>query len=391
MAENAETCQQVQSNNLKLDCWILGNCRKISTMRKRIQLLCLMISALFIAPAAGDDVPLTRIAFGSCAKQDKPQPIWDAIVELKPQLFVFLGDNIYGDTIDMNVMQEKYNLLRNQPGYQKLKQTCPVLATWDDHDFGANDAGTEYPMKRESQKVFLDFFEAPKDDPRRFHEGVYSSQVVGPVGKRVQLILLDTRYFRSPLKSGFKPGEPGEGYRGQYVPNTDPQATVLGGEQWKWLEQELNVPAEVRLIGSSIQLIADEHGFEMWGLFPLERSRFLKLLRETRANGVVILSGDRHLSEISRILPGEKDGIGYPLIDATSSSLNAPSGNLNKAGVRFVNEINSHRVGLEYFDTNFGTVVIDWDQPDPVVRLQVRDEKGAVVLQHRMSLSQLQP
>lgn len=360
-------------------------------MLKLARAVCLMSSCTLLAavPVNGDDAPLARIGFGSCAKQDKPQPIWDAVIEMQPQLFVLLGDNIYGDTTDMDVLRAKYALLGNQPGYRKLKQTCPVVATWDDHDYGADDSGADYPMKRESQQIFLDFFEAPPNDPRRSHEGVYSSSVFGPVGKRVQLVLLDTRYFRSPLKVGYKPGEPGEGYRGKYVPNTDPDSTILGATQWRWLEEQLNVPAELRVIGSSIQVIAHEHGSEIWDNFPHERARFLKLLRETKAGGVVVLSGDRHLAEISRILPSDPQGIGYPLFDVTSSSLNAPSGNMTKAGVRFANQINSHRIGLQYFDTNFGAILIDWDQPDPVVRLQVRDEKGDVVLQQRVSLSQL--
>jgi alkaline phosphatase D len=170
---------------------------------------------------ADDAVPLSRIAFGSCAKQDKPQPIWDAVVDTKPQLFLFLGDNIYADTKDMDLFWEKYQLLGAQPGYQKLKKSCPILATWDDHDLGGNDAGAEYPKKKETQKLFLDFFDVPRDSPRRQQEGVYYAQTFGPAGKRVQIILLDTRYFRSRLKTGFKPGEPGEGSRGKYMPVTD--------------------------------------------------------------------------------------------------------------------------------------------------------------------------
>ncbi len=232
--------------------------------------------------------PLSRIAFGSCAKQDQPQPIWEAIVETRPQLFVFLGDNIYGDTQDMEVMRAKYKLLSDQPGFHKLRETCPVVGTWDDHDLGANDAGAEYPMKKESQQVFLDFFRVPKDDPRRTQEGVYASHMYGPAGKRVQLILLDARYFRSPLKPGFKPGEPGEGARGVYVPNTDSDATVLGETQWKWLAEQLKIPAVLRIIGSGVQVVADEHGSEMWGNFPRERLRLLRLIRESKAEGVVI-------------------------------------------------------------------------------------------------------
>ena len=335
------------------------------------------------------DAVLARIAFGSCAKQDQPQPIWDAVIETQPQVFLFLGDNIYGDTKDVDVLRAKYRLLGAQPGYQKLKAVCPVLATWDDHDYGADDAGAEYPLRRQSQQAFLDFFEAPDDDERRTRDGVYWASVFGPDGKRVQIILLDTRSFRSPLKTGFKAGERGEGWRGKYLPNDDPAATILGEAQWRWLEQQLKEPAELRIVASSIEVIAEGHGWEKWGNFPRERQRLLTLLRDTRAAGVIFVSGDRHLAEISRLRADDPAGVGYPLLDITSSSLNAPSGNQTKAGTRFANEWNSHRLGLTYFDTNFGTIAIDWEQTDPVVRAQVRDEKGDVVLQQRLTLGVL--
>ncbi|MCZ2342229.1 MAG: alkaline phosphatase family protein [Bacteroidales bacterium] len=340
------------------------------------------------APAA--ELPVvSRIAFGSCTHADRPQPIWEAIIKMQPQHFVMLGDNVYADTQDMQVMKAKYDQLGQHPGFIKLKSICPIHATWDDHDYGANDAGAEYPKKKEAQKVFLNFFEVPKNDPRWNREGVYSAQVFGPPGKRVQLILLDARYFRSPLKTGFQPGEPGEGRRGKYVPNTDPTATVLGEAQWKWLAEQLKVPAELRLIGSGVQIIPDEHGSEMWGNFPRERKRLLNLIRDSRADGVVFITGDRHLSEMSKLPADHKDGVGYPLYDICSSSLNTPSGNFTKSKVRFANEINSYRVGLTYFDINFGSVLIDWEAADPVIRLQVREESGDVILQQRVMLSQL--
>lgn len=354
-----------------------------------IAIHCLMISIVPNLVAADDQAPWQMIAFGACLKQDKPQPIWESIVDSKPGLFVFLGDNIYGDTEDMDVLRAKYAMVAGNPGYRKLKQFCPIIGTWDDHDFGANDAGAEYPKKRESQQVFLDFFEVPRDDVRRSQVGVYSAHLFGTSEKRVQLILLDARYFRSPLKRGFDPGEQGEGRRGIYLPNTDLEATVLGETQWQWLAKQFAEPAQLRIICSSVQVIPDEHGWEMWGNFPRERARLFRLIRETRAEGVILISGDRHLAEISRLPSDHPDSPGYPLFEVTSSSLNAPSGNFSKAGVRFANEINSYRVGLTYFDTNFGTIQIDWDQPDPIIRLQVRDEKGGVVLQQRLRLSQL--
>ncbi len=348
---------------------------------------CLTAILLLTTHGRADETVLSRIGFGACAKQDQPQPIWEAVVAAKPELFVMLGDNIYGDTQDMAVLKAKWELLGQQPGYQKLKATCPVIATWDDHDYGADDAGVEYPKKKESQQLFLDFYGVPASDSRRTREGVYGSEVHGPAGQRVQIILLDTRYFRSPLlKTGYVKGEVGEGRRGIYGPNTDPASTMLGEAQWTWLKAQLLVPAEVRIIASSIQVVPDENGWEIWGNFPHERERLFKLIRETKASGVVLLSGDRHLAEISRLNP---EVVGYPIYDLTSSSLNAPSGNKTKAGTRFANEINRYRVGLTYFDTNSGMIQIDWSEADPVLRFQICDELGGVVLQQRVRLSEL--
>ena len=192
------------------------------------------------------------------------------------------------------------------------------------------------------------------------------------------------------MKKGFQPSERGEGRRGVYLPNDDPQATVLGAAQWDWLEKQLRQKAELRLLCSGVQVIPDEHGSEAWSNFPRERKKLLQLIRDTKAEGVMLLSGDRHLAEMSRLAADAPEiGLGYPLYETTSSSLNAPSGNMTKAGVRFANEINSYRVGLTYFDTNFGFLSIDWDMPDPVIRVQVRDETGDVVLQQRTTLGRL--
>lgn len=329
----------------------------------------------------------TRIALGSCCKQDLPQPIWDSIVAARPDLFLFIGDNIYGDSEDLDVLRSKWNMLLAQPGYQRLKQICPLLAVWDDHDYGANDAGAEYPRKRESQQLFLDVFDEPADSPRRTQEGIYAAYYYGPPEQRVQIILLDTRYFRGGLVKSKLAAEPGEGVRGMYVPNSDPSTTMLGRQQWDWLARQLQQPARLRIIASSIQVVAEQHGWEKWGNFPHERRRLFELIRQCRAGGVVFVSGDRHHAEISRL-----DGaVGYPLYDLTSSSLNLPSFDKTVAGTRWHNELNDHRLGMIYFDTNFGLIDVDFRQPDPVVRMQIRDEQGAVVLQARTTLSRLQP
>ncbi len=327
---------------------------------------------------ADDKLVLHRIAFGSCARQDKMQPIWSTLLTAKPDIYLALGDNIYGDTEDMAVMKKKYDLLGAIPGWQKLTKTCPILATWDDHDYGVNDGGAEYPKKDESQQLFLDFFGVAKDSPRRKQKGIYHAESFGPPEKRVQVIVLDTRYSRSPLKKkAIKPpfGE------GPYEPSADTKATMLGDAQWQWLEEQLKVPARVRILVTSIQVVAQDHGWEKWHNLPHERERLFKLIKDTKAGGIVCVSGDRHLAELSMM----DAGIGYPLYDLTSSGLTEASQKWRKQ------EVNRHRVATMNWGNNFGLITIDWSRDDPLVRLQIRAEDGDVTIQERIPLGMLQP
>jgi len=165
------------------------------------------------------------IALGACLRQNQPQPIWEAILAAQPKLFVFMGDNIYADTLNMDVMRAQYAKLQTQSGYRKVRASCPVLATWDDHDYGQNDAGAEYPMKTQSQRLFLDFLDIPQTSPLRTRPGVYSAHRYGPREQTIQVILLDTRFFRSALK---RTQDETRCLTGRYVPNQDPTATLLG-------------------------------------------------------------------------------------------------------------------------------------------------------------------
>ena len=226
---------------------------------------------------------------------------------------------------------------------------------------------------------------------RRRREGIYSAQVIGPVGKRVQIILLDQRDFRSPLKTGFVNGEPGEGRRGKYAANSDPGATVLGADQWKWLADQLRQPAELRIIGASFQFVADESGSECWG-------NIFAWMRAVAAPDPRVLCPGRHVHQRRpasgrNLAPGGRRLAGRR-VSALRHYQQQPEctqGNFSKAKVRFANELNSYRLGLMFFDVNFGFIAIDWDAADPVVRLQVRDELGGVVLQQRLTLSELAP
>jgi len=332
-----------------------------------------------IADAPADDAVLTTIAFGSCAYQDEPQPIWRTIARHDPDLFLFIGDNVYGDLVKRNRATAKdlraaYATLGQHEDFTAFRAAVPMLATWDDHDYGLNDAGAELPFKQEAQQAFHDFFATPADDPRREREGIYHAVTFGPEGKRVQVILLDTRYFRSPLRRGRMHG------KRAWVPDDSPDKTLLGEAQWAWLETPLREPAEVRLVVSSIQVVDEEHRFEKWANLPRQRKRLFDLIAETEARGVVFLSGDRHLTELSI----DADAGPYPMVDLTSSGLT--QGNEGE-----VDEPNRHRVGKAIRKTNFGLVHIDWAGEAPTLRLETRDDDDAVLVQHAVDVADLRP
>ena len=146
-----------------------------------------MLAVTIPAPSsqAQDEAPLTRIAFGSCAHQDRPQPIWDAVLGYRPELFVFAGDNVYGDvtSVEMTELKAAYARAREIPGYHAIREATRVLATWDDHDYGVN-GGADFPFRAAAQALFLDFWSIPDDDPRASRPGIYHAQSFGPEGMR---------------------------------------------------------------------------------------------------------------------------------------------------------------------------------------------------------------
>ncbi len=339
---------------------------------------CTVDDALVTAPAP--PALLTTIAFGSCANQSKPQPIWTAVNATQPDLFIFLGDNIYADTDDMAMMRARYALLGAQPGYQQLRRQSSVIATWDDHDYGRNDAGAEYAPKATAKQIFLDFFGEPANSERRLQDGgIYTAYTYGPPGQRVQVILLDTRWDRSPLTRvpEAEAAALRRESRGPYLPTTDPNAQLLGAAQWQWLETQLRAPADLRLIATSIPLLRSGTGWETWSNFPAEQQRLIDLITTTHANGVLFLTGDTHHAQFSL----RTEGVPYPFWEVNSSGLTenvtavAPDASL---------------IGDVYLEDNYGLLHIDWEAPDPVIAMTIHDVSNTVVLQQQLELSELQ-
>lgn len=301
------------------------------------------------------------IAFGSCNRVDLPNLLWDDILNTEPDVWIWGGDNIYADTDDMKALRAMYDQQKNEPNYRKLAQTTDVLGTWDDHDYGLNDGGVEFKAKAASQQEFLNFMNVPKSSELRKRKGVYNSKNYVIDGHEVRIILLDTRYFRTPLTPDTETDK-------RIKPNEYGVGTILGDTQWNWLEKELqNSTADFNIIVSSIQYLSQEHGFEGWGNFPHEVDRLAKLIEDTKPKGVVVLSGDRHISEFSKI---NLEGIDYPLIDFTSSGL-------THAYREFSGEPNKYRVGEVVYTESFG--ILEFDFKAKTVDFKIVGDNGNVL------------
>ena len=285
-----------------------------------------------------------KIGLGSCLDQNYPQPIWQSIKEEDLNYFIFLGDNVYGDT-------PSGSLRKMKSAYDKQKKILPnflddisIFSIWDDHDFGINDGGADYRFKRQAQQLYIDFWEIPKEDDRSNRDGIYFSKNKIFFDKKFKFIFLDTRFFRSKLK----------GKKSNYIENIESDATILGNAQWTWLENELKSDFDFLFIFSSIQIIAKDHRFEKWSNFPNERAKLFELLDQFN-DKTILFSGDRHRAGIYR-----KNGI----IEVTSSSMNKPGSSFN--------ETDSYLIGKTYPQENYGVVEI----LENTIHIKIKDIKG---------------
>lgn len=303
--------------------------------------------------------PLTKIAFGSCNRQNLTQPLWTTISNAKPDLWIWSGDCVYVDSPNENVIIRKFDLQYDNENYSVFREEIPIIGTWDDHDFGENNSGKWFQSKSITQAKFLDFLDEPAASQRRKQQGVYTSYAFGSTGKQVKILLLDNRYNAD-------------------IPG--PKADLLGEDQWQWLETELaNSQAQVHLIVSGTQVLHEEHRYEKWANFPKSRKRLLKLIRDSQAPGVIFISGDRHIHEIAVKNDSETP---YPLYEVTSSGL-------THSYSSFPGEPNKYRIGKVFSDKGFGMMEIDWAGKTPSVHLQVRDEWNEVQREVTIPLDRL--
>jgi alkaline phosphatase D len=294
------------------------------------------------------------MAFGSCNRQDAPQPLWKPILADRPDLWVWMGDNIYGDSPVMDTLRAKYARQNTNPDYQLLKAITPIIGVWDDHDYGINDGGKHFVQKKDSRDLMFDFLDVSANSPDRQREGGYSAHTFGEGEQQVKVILLDARYFRDSL------------VRVDRVYQINSTGQILGDTQWKWLENELKTStARVNFIVSGIQFLPTEHAYEKWANFPQEREKLLEVIASSGVQNPILMSGDRHIAEIMKLVDSR-----FPkgLYEVTASGLTHTWSGIAE-------EKNSFRVSDLIAQLNYGLATFDWK--NDTVLIEIKGENGS--------------
>ena len=325
-------------------------------------------------PAAAREV---TIAIGSCFFLADPDPLWpgsdygggfgvfDAIAATRPDLMLWLGDNLYlqpPDFHDPASMAVRYRRQRAFEPLQKLLAATSHLAIWDDHDYGPNDSDTSYALKGETLKLFQRYWPNPtfglSDVPGAFGSARYGD---------VLLFLLDDRYYRSPNR--WPDG---------------PDKTMFGARQLEWLKQALvSAPrSAVKIVAGGSQFWNHETRFEGWHHFATERAAFADWLMRERIEGLVFLSGDRHFGELLKL---QRPGA-YPIHEFTSSPLTSrPPARLDEA-----DRANPDIVpGTLAVKRQFGLVRVSGPGNDRGVVFEAHDTEGSLLWRHEIKASDL--
>ena len=303
-----------------------------------------------------------KIGFGSCLKQDKSMLIFESIKQDSFDLFLMIGDNVYGDSETKDLKELKLAYKKQKENFEMMKLNFPFEAIWDDHDYGMNDAGKEYLYKESSKELFLNFWNIPLDDIRRYRKGLYFDLTYNIGDRTLQILLLDTRTFRDTLMPSNNIGAPG---KERYISNQDSSLTILGKNQWNWLRKKIIQPVDFRIIASSIQFLPIGHGWESWNNFPYEREKLIEIIDNANLSHTLVISGDRHRGGLYQL----KTDNGRIISEMTSSSLNASFPNKEEDGPL--------RIGNTFIKENYGVIFIN--SIDNSISVSLKDINGKIV------------
>lgn len=244
----------------------------------------------YFLPSGSTGKSFKRIAYGSCYNGFLMQrmDMFKSIIEVDPEMFVWLGDATYVDDFAMHIItgsqfplnkteaELRFKSSFEDEHYSKLRQTKPIIGIWDDHDYGSNNGDKNYEFKEVTKQIYLDFLEVPLDSSlRKVGNGLSTSYSFGEGHESYKILLPDLRFELTASE-------------------------MMSEETWKWLENELQSNETFLFIGSSVQFLPINrlNYFESW--IVSERQKLIELIHKTKRSGVIILSGDVHFAEIMK-------------------------------------------------------------------------------------------
>jgi len=325
-----------------------------------------------------DSLPSISVAFGSCFYVNEPgYERWDkngnesgygseyeivtSIANKHPDAMIWLGDNVYLREPDWNSRSgilKRYTHTRSLPQLQPLLASTSNYATWDDHDYGPNDADRSFSGKGHALDAFKLFWANPSYGVMDMPGITTSFELID-----AQFFLLDDRYYRSPNKE------------------EDTTAQILGAMQTQWLIDALSAStATFKIICIGSQFLTDSKQKESFARAPSERTQIIDALTQRKIEGVIFLTGDIHAAELSKM---ERQGT-YPLYEFTSSSLTAGS---NKS---IATQSNTYRVPTtEYGEHNFGMIQVRGKKSARVLTMTLYNKDGAEVWSREINETEL--
>jgi alkaline phosphatase D len=326
-----------------------------------------LLSALILLPAVSfgqyqpEEDPF-RINFLGCIRQYEPAPALSSYPLLNSDISLWIGDNIYADTqTDPSIIEESYAQLARFEAFQMLKEQTHFLVTWDDHDYGDNNETRHYGLKEESKQIFREFWELQDEIPEE-RDGIYYSETFEVMEHHVQFIMLDVRYN---------------------LDEVDPlgKGDVLGENQWAWLEEQLQQPADLRFIASGMQILLNkENGSETWMKFPEAHTRLMETIKTSGAEGVLFLTGDQHYGEVNRM----RGALDYDAIELQFASVNQieePENNIHR-----VSTVASSEHSYAYIDLFLG----EYENDQRYIQFYVKDhETNQIEVSYRVNLEEL--
>jgi len=284
------------------------------------------------------DPPDFSVLAGSCNYEnetiyDRPgkpygseHEIFNQMATEDADVMLWIGDNWYYREVDFDAEQNLIHRVvrdRQQPHLQAIFSKFVNYATWDDHDFGPNNSGSEFIFKQQTLNIFKKFWANPSYGMPE-QDGVFTKVSYNDI----DFFLMDNRFNKSHEDA-----------------IDGPDKIFYGKAQLDWLKNNLLFSkAPFKFIVGGGQMLNNYHAFEGWDKYRYERDPFIQWLDDNKIPGVIFLSGDKHHTEMLKAERPEA----YPLYEMTCSPFTAgthsskSNGNLDNPRLVKGSMVNQH-------------------------------------------------